>query len=235
MRGSREEVGCQIAGMDKGRAHRHSGQPGVCTRVGRASPLSWEMGCGREGSASHQRARGRRRQPRPCWRPRVALAPKPADMQSWRPAWRSWVGRASSPAPAGSCRLQPCSKTTDRGGPAAPTPPRWRCPGQRLSWRVARHGSLHGGRGEGGCWLLPGGPGLGPPASTAPIRQRIRRALADVCRHAEGLSGRSLRKLPFLAHASRGLACGCPAAQFIDALGAALASEGADRETLLAG
>ncbi|KAL6767881.1 hypothetical protein ACKKBF_B36980 [Auxenochlorella protothecoides x Auxenochlorella symbiontica] len=68
------------------------------------------------------------------------------------------------------------------------------------------------------------------------LADHVARSLLDTARLAEGLSGRSLRKLPFLAHASqawdqRGP---CPAAAFMRALQQALDSEGVDRARMLA-
>eukprot|EP00887_Chlorella_sp_A99_P005334 scaffold1.g5334.t1 len=60
--------------------------------------------------------------------------------------------------------------------------------------------------------------------------------LLEVARQAEGLSGRSLRKLPFLAHAGSDFAGGCAGAlPFVNALLAAVQQEKADRSSLTAG
>lgn len=59
--------------------------------------------------------------------------------------------------------------------------------------------------------------------------------LVEVARQAEGLSGRTLRKLPFLAHAGSdfpGGACAC--LPFVSALLAAVQRERADRDALAA-
>ncbi len=56
----------------------------------------------------------------------------------------------------------------------------------------------------------------------------------EVCIAAEGLSGRALRKLPFLAHAHSDLPAGgrCAALRFLGALMAAVQREREDRSAL---
>ena len=62
---------------------------------------------------------------------------------------------------------------------------------------------------------------------------RCRRCLLEVCRAAEGLSGRTLRKLPFLAHAHGDLPGGrCSALQFVGALMGVVQRERQDRAAL---
>lgn len=54
-----------------------------------------------------------------------------------------------------------------------------------------------------------------------------------MCAAAEGLSGRVLRKLPFLAHAHGDLPCGrCSGLEFLGALMAAVQREREDRRAL---
>jgi ATPase family associated with various cellular activities (AAA) len=58
--------------------------------------------------------------------------------------------------------------------------------------------------------------------------------LCKVAENAEGLSGRALRKLPFLAHASAGFPGGrATAKQFLDAMDIALQEEKSDRQALV--
>ncbi len=67
------------------------------------------------------------------------------------------------------------------------------------------------------------GPGAGP-------------SLVDVAAACDGLSGRTLRKLPFLAHARAGtsLPVPCPMSTFLAAMLTAAAQELQDRSTLAA-
>ena len=62
------------------------------------------------------------------------------------------------------------------------------------------------------------------------------RALALVARLCEGLSGRAIRKLPFLAHTQLGAGAaakqGCPLAVFLAALHRATQLEVSDRECM---
>jgi hypothetical protein len=54
-----------------------------------------------------------------------------------------------------------------------------------------------------------------------------------VAQAADGFSGRTLRKLPFLAHAAREFPGGCCTShQFVGALAAAVERERADRDNL---
>jgi hypothetical protein len=72
----------------------------------------------------------------------------------------------------------------------------------------------------------------GELAALRALGRALRRAAAE----AEGFSGRALRKLPFLAHASgAGLPVPCGCAQFLAALQGAAARERADRSELTAG
>lgn len=62
------------------------------------------------------------------------------------------------------------------------------------------------------------------------------RRLLEVARAAEGFSGRTLRKLPFLAHAAEDFLGGrCSCARYVNALLAAVQRERADRATLCDG
>lgn len=55
----------------------------------------------------------------------------------------------------------------------------------------------------------------------------------EVCAAAEGLSGRTLRKLPFLAHAHDDMPGGrCGALQFVRALMGAVQRERQDRQSM---
>jgi len=60
------------------------------------------------------------------------------------------------------------------------------------------------------------------------------RALAQIARMCEGLSGRAMRKLPFLAHTQLGVVAaaqqGCPLGRFLAALHCAARLEMSDRE-----
>lgn len=79
----------------------------------------------------------------------------------------------------------------------------------------------------GGPAAAAGGPGAA---------QALGRMLQAAAAEAEGFSGRALRKLPFLAHASGAalpVPCGC--AEFLAALRAAAAKERADRSELTTG
>ena len=62
-------------------------------------------------------------------------------------------------------------------------------------------------------------------------------ALLQVAQMADGLSGRTLRKLPFLAHAGAGFAgdCRCTLQKFLNAMSVALQEERNDRESLVQG
>jgi hypothetical protein len=65
-----------------------------------------------------------------------------------------------------------------------------------------------------------------------PIHPRSR-CLLEVARAAEGFSGRTLRKLPFLAHAAQDFPAGrCSCLQYVNALLAAVQRERADRVSL---
>ena len=58
----------------------------------------------------------------------------------------------------------------------------------------------------------------------------------EVARAAEGFSGRTLRKLPFLAHAAQDLPGGrCSSLQFVGALLSAVQKEHVDRAALSGG
>jgi len=62
------------------------------------------------------------------------------------------------------------------------------------------------------------------------------RCLLEVARAADRFSGRTLRKLPFLAHASNDFPGGrCSCLQYVSALLAAVQAERADRATLSSG
>ena len=81
---------------------------------------------------------------------------------------------------------------------------------------------------------------LCPPPCTAPPPTRraqlCSRCLLEVARAADGFSGRTLRKLPFLAHASHDFPGGrCSCLQYVNALLAAVQAERADRATLSSG
>ncbi|PRW58109.1 pachytene checkpoint 2-like protein [Chlorella sorokiniana] len=66
--------------------------------------------------------------------------------------------------------------------------------------------------------------------------QYLSRCLLEVARAADGFSGRTLRKLPFLAHASHDFPGGrCSCLQYVSALLAAVQAERADRATLSSG
>jgi hypothetical protein len=66
-----------------------------------------------------------------------------------------------------------------------------------------------------------------------PLHVALSRALEGVAAAAEGLSGRSLRKLPFLAHANDELLpTPCSCAAFLQALHAATLKEQTDRQSL---
>ena len=74
-----------------------------------------------------------------------------------------------------------------------------------------------------------GGGGGGEAAAAAAMGAR----LLEVAAAAEGLSGRALRKLPFLAHAAGNFSgAGCPWGAFMDAMAAAAAQERRDRAAL---
>jgi hypothetical protein len=63
-----------------------------------------------------------------------------------------------------------------------------------------------------------------------------RSTLVSVARAAEGMSGRALRRLPFLAHAGGGFAGGrAQGGEFMDAMAAAVERELQDRQMLGAG
>lgn len=66
------------------------------------------------------------------------------------------------------------------------------------------------------------------------VGEYLSRCLVEVCSEAEGLSGRTLRKLPFLAHAHAELPGGgrCSALQFVGALLGAVRREREDRGAL---
>ena len=69
-----------------------------------------------------------------------------------------------------------------------------------------------------------------------PLHVGLSRALEGVAAAAEGLSGRSLRKLPFLAHANDELLpTPCSCAAFLQALHAAALKEQEDRQNLAEG
>jgi hypothetical protein len=66
--------------------------------------------------------------------------------------------------------------------------------------------------------------------------QALSRALGQVVAACEGFSGRSLRKLPFLAHATAdSLPFPCSCFEFLAAMKAAAEKERADRSELTAG
>jgi hypothetical protein len=66
--------------------------------------------------------------------------------------------------------------------------------------------------------------------------QALSRALGQVVAACEGFSGRSLRKLPFLAHATAdSLPCPCSCFHFLAAMKAAAEKERADRSELTSG
>jgi hypothetical protein len=87
------------------------------------------------------------------------------------------------------------------------------------------------------------GPGPGPAGaaggdgdSGAGGALALGRLLWAAAAAAEGFSGRALRKLPFLAHASGpGLPAPCGCAEFLSALSAAAEAERADRSSLASG
>ena len=65
--------------------------------------------------------------------------------------------------------------------------------------------------------------------------QALSRALGQVVAACEGFSGRSLRKLPFLAHATaEGLPLPCNCIEFLAAMKAAAEREKADKNELMA-
>uniref|UniRef100_A0A7S3VK24 AAA+ ATPase domain-containing protein n=2 Tax=Dunaliella tertiolecta TaxID=3047 RepID=A0A7S3VK24_DUNTE len=85
--------------------------------------------------------------------------------------------------------------------------------------------------------ILPGGAQLVISQDPEPedvSALKLSAALLGVAMAAEGLSGRSLRKLPFLAHAlsEGGLACPCDCTDFLHALLHAAEHEHADRKSM---
>lgn len=74
-----------------------------------------------------------------------------------------------------------------------------------------------------------------PHPLLCPLPSRSR-CLLEVARAADGFSGRTLRKLPFLAHASHDFPGGhCSCLQYVNALLAAVQAERCDRATLSSG
>jgi hypothetical protein len=78
-------------------------------------------------------------------------------------------------------------------------------------------------------------PEPGGPESEDQAAERLSLALWQVVAACEGLSGRSLRKLPFLAHATAdSLPFPCSCLQFLEAMRAAAEREKAERSELAA-
>ena len=89
-------------------------------------------------------------------------------------------------------------------------------------------------RPQDSCCMQLEGAEEGEDAAAAAALQLGRR-LAAVAAGAEGFSGRTLRKLPFLAHAHAGFPRGTATmARFLEALHGAVAQERADRSCLTA-
>ena len=85
----------------------------------------------------------------------------------------------------------------------------------------------------GSIAVPPLGHAQQPPLAPLPPIHPRSRCLLEVARAAEGFSGRTLRKLPFLAHAAQDFPAGrCSCLQYVNALLAAVQRERADRASL---
>jgi len=91
--------------------------------------------------------------------------------------------------------------------------------------------AAHGGVGVGSGWSAGGGVVAGAGGRDDP-GSRCARLLARAARACDGLSGRALRKLPFLAYAAASRGAACDRERFLAALSDAARTEREDREAL---